>query len=272
MAALADFQFLDGDIVVASYQKGGSIIFRVMVQMLLGLPVMEDRFHWLEIDGNEVKSESYVKGHRLLRTHLPADWLNLPISAHVTFLFAYPTDPDFALSLFSHFHTSKAIDYQGDWTDFFRLWKTGKVFYGSFYKHTDSWLSKTGSLGMVSWGHSRGNIDERLVGRVADALFTSLYHHHDKTLQCSNKNEANRVSDQIALPSSVNLSSCDDMMTLVSEVSEYLTTNNPLTVWKSDLENTLLEEGLEALPLDHRKYLISQTDFYNIEDQASGEQ
>jgi hypothetical protein len=38
-----------------------------MVQMLLGLPVMEDKFHWLEIDGNTVKEESQVAGRRLLR-------------------------------------------------------------------------------------------------------------------------------------------------------------------------------------------------------------
>ena len=34
---------------------------------MLGLPVMEDKFHWLEIDGNTVKEESHVAGRRLLR-------------------------------------------------------------------------------------------------------------------------------------------------------------------------------------------------------------
>ena len=53
--------------VHTTHKLSGSILFRVMVQMLLGLPVMEDKFHWLEIDGNVVKEEAHVAGRRLLR-------------------------------------------------------------------------------------------------------------------------------------------------------------------------------------------------------------
>jgi hypothetical protein len=60
------------------------------------------------------------------RTHLPLDWL--PESkAHVTYLFLYPADPDFILSLYSHFRTSSALGFKdGDWDTFFRLWTSEK--------------------------------------------------------------------------------------------------------------------------------------------------
>ena len=115
----------------------GSIILRVMVQLLLGLTAEEDAFHWIEVDGVSVGERSKVAGFRLLRylynhqsnnesdpshhefprtltftllhrTHIPFTWL--PDSkSRAKFLFLYPLDEDFLLSLYSHFYVSDQV-------------------------------------------------------------------------------------------------------------------------------------------------------------------
>ena len=53
---------------------------------------------------------------------------------------------------------------------------------------------------------------------------------------------------------------------LVTEVFEYMTANNPSTMWRTEREKKLLEAGLQALSYEQRETLRNERIFYKMED------
>ena len=228
---LQNFRFEDGDVVVASYQKSGSIILRVMLHIFFGLDPYDDKFHWLEVDGNDVKEKSKVGKRRLFRTHLPRTWLP-KTDKNVLYLFVYPTEETFPLSLYAS-AAFKTTNFKGDWNTFHRLWMQDKLFFGSFYQHLQSWMEDK-SDNVWKWPLVVDKIDNNLVAHVYSLIFG---------------NDATRDADHCV----------EDV---IEKADAFLQKQNPMIVWKTDLEKKLLAQGLEGLDKTQKEDILQKRSEY----------
>ena len=214
-----------------------------MIQLMFSLDPYKDHFHWLEIDGMNVSPRAEVFGRRLLRTHLPLSWLPAT-NKKVQYLFLYPADETFPLSLYSHFLTSSAINFTGSWNDFHRLWTTKKVFYGSFYAHTRSWV-KNGRENVLVWKLQKDKVEKDIVARIYSWVFSAVA-----------QDEPPCFEDTTFLTPQSRYCPTDK----IDEVNNFLQNNNPSTKWRTEREKALLLNGLNDLQPNQKKEILLERD------------
>ena len=153
-----NFRGRDGDVYLATYPRSGTtwtqnIVFGikngpVYLEKVVGRQINE-KFIYMEIclphPGHEVAKQS-EDIPRFMKTHLPAKLAPREIFTHGRKTIAVVRNPkDTALSVYMFYQNNKALrDFTPGKTkeEFWESFLEGKVFYGSWWEWTKTWIEK----------------------------------------------------------------------------------------------------------------------------------
>ncbi|KAG7521462.1 cytosolic sulfotransferase 2-like isoform X2 [Solea senegalensis] len=154
---IQNFQARPDDVVIVTYPKAGTTwVSQILDLLYFGktsperqktIPIY-DRVPFLEIfipshpKGTEL-ADQLTTSPRLIKTHLPVQFLPKSFwEQNCRIICVVRNAKDCAVSYY-HFHRMNNIQPEpGDWSTFLKDFMDGKVVFGSWYDHVNSWLEK----------------------------------------------------------------------------------------------------------------------------------
>ncbi|NET40545.1 sulfotransferase domain-containing protein [Okeania sp. SIO2B3] len=171
---LTRFKTRNEDIFFVSYIKSGNTWLKQILLLLThdgnqpNLTMME-AFPWLELclppclDPAREHSYEYFESlpsPRILTFH---GWPHLIPTGmpNTKYIFLLRNPKDVAISMYHHLRAKKSISYQGNWDEFFELYLSGQVHYGSwfdFHLHWEKFLSSRQQVLYLTYEELHKNI------------------------------------------------------------------------------------------------------------------
>ncbi|MCL2932157.1 MAG: sulfotransferase domain-containing protein [Trichodesmium sp. MAG_R03] len=182
---LTRFKTRNEDIFFVCYIKSGSTWLKQILLLLNhqgnqpNLNMMA-AFPWLELclppcpDPAREHSYEYIESlpsPRILTFH---GWPHLTPEGlpNTKYIFLLRNPKDVAVSMYHHLRGKKSISYQGHWNDFFELYLSGQVHYGSwfdFHLHWEKFLSSRQQVLYLTYEELKKNI-KTCLGQLAAFL------------------------------------------------------------------------------------------------------
>ena len=175
---LTRFKTRNDDIFLVSYIKSGTTWLQ---QILLLLNhdgdqpnlTMKEAFLWPEFclptcpDPAREHSYEYFESLPSPRILIFHGWPHLTPAGlpHTKYIFLMRNPKDVAVSMYHHLRGKKGISYQGNWQDFFELYLSGQVHYGSwfdFHLHWEKFLSSRQQVLYLTYEELHKNIKKYL--------------------------------------------------------------------------------------------------------------
>jgi LPS sulfotransferase NodH len=158
------------DIYIVSYPRSGTTWLQMILHQLAGgqpegfthiaetVPFLERAF----LNRRDVERSSTAR--RLFKTHFRLGEIYNPISK---FVYVHRDGRDVAVSYY-HMHCSH-LGYKGTFEDFFKLYTSGRVKYGSWFAHTSEWLKMGTAANVLAISYEELTQDvEAAIRRIAD--------------------------------------------------------------------------------------------------------
>ncbi|NEQ78112.1 MAG: sulfotransferase domain-containing protein [Okeania sp. SIO2C9] len=171
---LTRFKTRNEDIFFVSYIKSGNTWLKQILLLLThdgnqpNLTMME-AFPWLELclppSPDPAREHSYeyfesLPSPRILTFH---GWPHLIPEGlpNTKYIFLIRNPKDVAVSMYHHLRGKKSISYQGNWDEFFELYLSGQIHYGSwfdFHLHWEKFLSSRQQVLYLTYEELQKNI------------------------------------------------------------------------------------------------------------------
>ena len=134
----------EGDeVIIVTYPKSGTTLMQNIVFLLKNKGIypetffLDDHVPFLEVNGTSCLQR--LSHPRLMKIHLPFDKVNMSNTAKYIFVCRNPFDC--CVSFYHHAKMLKDVyAFEGDFDEFFSRFMTGKVDYGDYFDHLNSWI------------------------------------------------------------------------------------------------------------------------------------
>uniref|UniRef100_A0A8C4ESY3 Sulfotransferase n=1 Tax=Dicentrarchus labrax TaxID=13489 RepID=A0A8C4ESY3_DICLA len=161
---IQNFQARPDDILIVSYPKAGNTWLNYILDLLYfgqtsperqtAMPLYA-RVPCLEIiipskPGTEL-ADNFPTSPRLIKTHLPVQFLFRSPFGRKTMVYVAGNGKDSVVSFF-HFDRMNMIQPEpGDWSSYLQRFMEGKIVFGSWYDHVNSWWKKKQSYSKLHY-------------------------------------------------------------------------------------------------------------------------
>lgn len=144
--ALKSFIVLDRDTFVVAYPKAGTTWMEQIVHLLAnngeqGDKVLSEAVPWLEGAATRYGGlDRLIKDsgdRRYFHSHLPLSLIPMFGKTKAKYIYVARNPKDNAVSYYYHVRSKEG--YEGNWSEFIKLYAEGKVGYGSIFDHVLDW-------------------------------------------------------------------------------------------------------------------------------------
>ncbi len=135
---LRKFESRASDIFIVTYPKAGTTWMQNILFQLTTKGDLDDIDHIMSFSPHldeELEQANKMTSQRILKTHLAHDQISVNPAAK--YIYVVRDGMDTAISYYQHYQSNK--NYQGTFDQFYDQFMTGKVAYGSWFKHLQGW-------------------------------------------------------------------------------------------------------------------------------------
>ena len=171
-----------GDVVINTYPKAGTTWVQQICKLLRnggkedGMKVFE-AIPWLEVTALQygppsISLDSLTRPF-YLKSHMPYELTlgGLPHLTKAKYIYVARNPKDVAVSYFHHMRGVKIYEFVGSWDEYFSLYLTGRICFGSWFDHVLGWWEHkdTENILFLKYEELKSNLHEGVL-RIAKFL------------------------------------------------------------------------------------------------------
>lgn len=180
---IRNFTLQDDDVVIDSFPKSGTTWLQQIVWLILNGERaendgqnMEQRFPYIEYEYPGLKEIAKLRSPRLMKSHLPYSCLPAGLEDGCgKVIYIARNAKDVCVSYYHFYRMLSMVKYHGSFTDFCKLFTSGRVAYGPWQDHVlDYWQHRHDKNVLFLFYEDLHQKPEEMVRKIAEFLGRSL--------------------------------------------------------------------------------------------------
>ena len=151
---IKEFQTRPSDVWVASFPKSGTTWLQEMIYLIENdcdftkakAKTLEERSPFIEYPSPGIKHINKMNSPRVIKTHLPFEFLPQDVDKKSKIVYAVRNPKDVCVSFYYFIRMVNDIGFSGTISEMIELFIDGKIPYGPWAKHVDSYASNSNVL------------------------------------------------------------------------------------------------------------------------------